>query len=168
MPNENGEKPGLESTARQIRRDIVDMIYHARSGHLGGSLSIVEILAALYYRILSVDPAKPHWESRDRFILSKGHAAPALYATLANRGFFEEELLKTSFRTCGGLLQGHPDMQKTPGVDATSGSLGIGLSIGCGMALGASILKETFRTYVLVGDGEGDDSGNQVARTPCG
>lgn len=130
------------------------MLYNAKSGHLGGSLSIVEILVALYYSVMNIDPQSPDKEDRDRFILSKGHAAPALYTVLAHRGYFSKETLLTSFRTCDGILQGHPDMKKTPGIDMTSGSLGIGLSAGCGIALGAKITNQAFRVYVLIGDGE--------------
>lgn len=144
----------LQLKCKQIRRDIVNMIYTIQSGHAGGSLSIVEILVALYQKKLKVDPQNPHWEDRDRFILSKGHCTPGYYAVLSDRGFFPKEALMNSYRVINGMLQGHPDMKKTPGVDMTTGSLGIGLSAGCGMALGARIKKKDFRVYVLMGDGE--------------
>ncbi len=144
----------LKLKCRQIRRDILNMICNVQSGHAGGSLSIVEILVALYQKILNVDPKNPGWEDRDRFILSKGHGAPALYAVLADAGYFPGEAIMTSYRVVDGMLQGHPDMKKTPGVDMTTGSLGIGLSVGCGMALGARIKKKDFKVYVLIGDGE--------------
>ena len=144
----------LQAQARCIRRDIVEMNFRAQSGHMGGSLSIVEVLTALYFSEMRVDPQKPDAQDRDRFILSKGHTAPALYATLANAGFFPRERLLDSFRCINGNLQGHPDMCKTPGVDMTSGSLGMGLSAGCGMALAGRFLGLDFDTYCLMGDGE--------------
>ncbi len=144
----------LKEKAKQLRRDIVSMIYGIKSGHPGGSLSSVEILTALYYCKMRNDPRNPQWADRDRFILSKGHCAPVLYAVLSDRGFFDRERLFDSFRRIGGMLQGHPDMKKTPGVDMTTGSLGIGLSAACGMALGARMMKKDFHVYVLVGDGE--------------
>lgn len=144
----------LNDKAKQIRRDIVEMIYKVQSGHIGGSLSIVEILVSLYYKCMNIDPDNPVWEDRDRFVLSKGHTAPALYAVLSDRGFYPREYLLTSFRRINSRLQGHPDMKKTPGVDMTSGSLGIGLSAACGMALGARIKNKPFRVYTIIGDGE--------------
>ena len=144
----------MKGIARQVRKDILEMIYSAKSGHLGGSLSIVEILVALYWEILNVDPANPAWEERDRFVLSKGHTAPALYAILAERGYFDKKLLFTTYRCINSILQGHPDMKKTPGIDMSSGSLGIGLSTACGMALGAKKQKKNFNVYAIVGDGE--------------
>lgn len=147
----------LRSKCKQIRRDILNMIYTVQSGHAGGSLSIVEILVTLYQKVLKIDPKNPLWEDRDRFILSKGHCTPAYYAVLADTGYFPRGALMTSYRTLNGMLQGHPDMNKTPGVDMTTGSLGIGLSAGCGMALGASMLKKDFRVYVLMGDGEANE-----------
>jgi len=144
----------LELKAKEIRRDIVSMVYNAKSGHIGGSLSIVDILVSLYYGIIRVDPKNPDWEDRDRFVLSKGHTAPAVYATLANRGFFDKELLFTQYRRINSILQGHPDVKKTPGIDMSAGSLGIGLSTACGMALGAKKNNKDFRVYALVGDGE--------------
>ncbi|MGE5583041.1 MAG: transketolase [Bacillota bacterium] len=144
----------LREKAKKIRRDIIAMIYHRQSGHPGGSLSIVEILISLYYKKMKIDPNNPRWEDRDRFILSKGHCAPALYAVLADLNFFPPEYLLNSYRSINGCLQGHPDMKKTPGIDMTSGSLGIGLSVACGMALGARIKKQNFQVHVLIGDGE--------------
>ena len=144
----------LQLKCKQIRRDIINMIYTIQSGHAGGSLSIVEILVALYWKTLNVNPQNPQWEDRDRFVLSKGHCTPAYYSVLADAGFFPKEALMNSYRVINGMLQGHPDMKKTPGVDMTTGSLGIGLSAGCGMALGARIKKKDFKVYVLIGDGE--------------
>lgn len=143
----------LESIAKNIRRSIVSMIYEAKSGHPGGSLSIVDILTALYYDEMNIDPAKPKMEGRDRFVLSKGHAAPALYAVLAEKGYFPKEELMT-LRKFGSHLQGHPDMKKVPGVEISTGSLGQGLSVANGMALNAKIFKEDYRVYVMIGDGE--------------
>ena len=143
----------LEKRALFIRRHIIKMIHKAGSGHPGGSLSAVEILTALYFHVMKIDPKKPNWNNRDRFILSKGHACPALYATLAERGYFPVKELDT-LRKIGSKLQGHPDMKKTPGVDITSGSLGQGLSVGVGMALAAKIDQKKYHTYVLLGDGE--------------
>lgn len=144
----------LEMKAKQIRRTVVDMIYNAKSGHLGGSLSMVDMLVALYYAKLNVDPDNPGWEDRDRFVLSKGHTAPAYYAVLADKGFFPKECLYNQYRRIDSILQGHPDCQKTPGVDMSAGSLGIGMSAACGMALGAKRLGKDFHTYAIVGDGE--------------
>lgn len=143
--------------ARELRIDVLDMVYEARSGHLGGAFSIIEVLTALYFHEMRYDPAKPHAEDRDRFVLSKGHTAPALYVTLAHAGFFPRERLFDSFRTVGSMLQGHPDMKKTPGVDMTSGSLGIGLSAAAGMALSAKIRGKDYTVYCMVGDGELDE-----------
>jgi len=143
----------LKQKALNIRRDIIEMLYAAGSGHAGGSLSAVEILVYLYECQMKTDPENPSWDNRDRFIASKGHCAPALYAVLAQRGFFDKELLNT-LRQLGGMLQGHPDMLKTPGVDLSAGSLGLGLSAGLGFALAAKLDNKDFRTYVLMGDGE--------------
>ncbi len=146
----------LERTAVRIRRAIIEMTHAAKSGHPGGSLSAVEILAALYFRIMRIDPARPDWEDRDRFVLSKGHACPVLYATLALRGFFpEEELL--GFRRIDRMLQGHPDMKGTPGVEMSTGSLGQGLSAACGMAMAAKLDRKDLRVFALVGDGEAQE-----------
>lgn len=143
----------LERVATKIRRMIIEMIAARGSGHTGSSLSCVDILTVLYFRIMNVDPGNPEWPERDRFIISKGHAAPALYATLCERGYFSRETLFT-LRRLGSHLQGHPDMRKTPGVDMTTGSLGQGLSAGVGMAIGLKMSGITARTFVLLGDGE--------------
>ena len=126
----------LEEKAARRRVDIIEMLYKAQSGHPGGSLSCIDALVALYYNVMNIDPANPNWEDRDRFVLSKGHCCPALYAVLADKGFFPREELWT-LRQLGSHLQGHPDMRKTPGVDANTGSLGQGISIAMGMALAA-------------------------------
>lgn len=144
----------LKAQATIIRRDILEMVYNIRSGHLGGSFSMVEMLTALYFDEMHYHPAAPDDPERDRFVLSKGHTAPALYATLANAGFFPKEKLLTSFRRIDGMLQGHPDMKKTPGVEMTSGSLGIGLSAANGMALANRYQGHQGRVYCMIGDGE--------------
>jgi len=146
----------LENKAKILRRRVIEMIAHAQSGHPGGSLSAADIIAVLFFHQLRIDSGNPKDPDRDRFILSKGHAAPVLYAALAERGFFEPSWLAT-FRQLGSKLQGHPDMTKTPGVEMTTGALGQGLSVALGMALGARILKRNFRVYVLLGDGEMDE-----------
>lgn len=143
----------LRKKSKEIRRDIIEEVYNASSGHPGGSLSVTDILTVLYFNQMNINPDKPNDENRDRLILSKGHCCPALYATLANRGYFDKELLK-SFRKIDGLLQGHPDMKKIPGVDMSSGSLGQGLSAANGMALASKLDKKGFRVYCIVGDGE--------------
>ena len=143
----------LIEKARLLRLEAIKMIHRAGSGHPGGSLSAAEIVAALYFHQLRLDPARPDWPERDRFILSKGHAAPLLYAALAHRGFFPCEELAT-LRRLDSRLQGHPDRLKTPGVDMTAGALGHGLSIGVGLALAARLHGASYRTYVLLGDGE--------------
>jgi len=149
--------PGLLATlhrqANQIRQESIRMIAAAGTGHPGGALSEADILAALYFSVLRIDPQNPHWPDRDRFILSKGHACAGLYAALALRGYFPIETLAT-FRRFGSILQGHPDMTKTPGVDMTTGPLGNGLGAGVGMALGARITGRKFRVFVLIGDGD--------------
>ncbi len=132
------------------------MITTAGTGHPGGALSMADILASLYFYFLTIDPDNPQWPDRDRFILSKGHACAGLYAALAMRGFFPVDCLST-FRKFGSILQGHPDMSKTPGVDMTSGPLGNGLGAGVGMALGARITHRHFKTYVLIGDGDSQE-----------
>ena len=149
--SENGERE-LNGVANRLRRRTIEMICRAGSGHPGGSLSAADILAALYFRVLRIDPARPNWEDRDRFILSKGHAAPIYYATLMERGYFSEEVLST-YGQIDSCLQGHPDMH-TPGVDMSSGSLGQGLSAAVGMALGARLKGKHLRVYALLGDGE--------------
>jgi len=145
----------LEAAAKRIRKHIIEMIYEAGSGHPGGSLSAADILTALYFHILRHDPKKPDWPDRDRFVLSKGHAAPALYATLAEVGYLPLEELCT-LRKMGSRLQGHPCMRKTPGVEMSTGSLGHGLAAGNGMALAAKLDRKLYRIYVLCGDGEMD------------
>jgi transketolase len=145
--------PELRKAARRIRRNIIRMVHAAGAGHPGGSLSAADIVAALYFRVMRIDPARPDWEDRDRFILSKGHACPVWYAALIERGYLPRECL-TTLRKVGSPLQGHADMRKARGVDITTGSLGQGLSDGLGMALGARILGKSFRVFVLCGDGE--------------
>mgnify|MGYP000007916467 FL=1 len=145
------EELARRSTA--VREYVVKMLVAAGAGHPGGSLSIVEILQVLYGEFMHVRPQEPHWPGRDRLILSKGHAAPALYATLMMHGFFPEEEL-WNLRKCGAMLQGVPDMNRTPGIDMSTGSLGQGLSAGNGMALGARLDHAGWRTYVICGDGE--------------
>lgn len=143
----------LEEMAKKIRRDIIEEVYVAKSGHPGGSLSITDVLTVLYFNQMNISPDKVNDENRDRLVLSKGHSCPALYATLANRGYFSKELLK-EFRKIDGVLQGHPDMKKIPGVDMSSGSLGQGLSAANGMALASKLEKRGFRVYCILGDGE--------------
>ena len=146
----------LQEIARRVRAGILVGTYHAKSGHPGGSLSIADILSYLYFEEMNVDPKNPKWEGRDRFVLSKGHTAPALYAVLAERGYFPKEDLAT-LRKIDSYLQGHPDMKGTPGVDMTTGSLGLGISAACGMALSAKYKKEDHRVYVILGDGETEE-----------
>ena len=143
----------IKNQARQIRRDIIEMTYCAGSGHPGGSLSSAEIMAVLYFCTLQHRPKDPLWEGRDRFYLSKGHACPVLYAALAETGYFDGSILKT-FRRLGSRLQGHPHRLKTPGVEASSGSLGQGLSLAAGTAVGFRMDKKPNRVYCLLGDGE--------------
>lgn len=143
----------LEEQAVQPRRDIVEMIHAAKAGHPGGSLSAVDMITALYFHVMRIDPQNPRWEDRDRFVLSKGHACPALYAALARRGFFDPKHL-TTLRQYHSILQGHPDMNKTPGIDISSGSLGNGLAIGVGMAMSGRLHHQDYMTYVMLGDGE--------------
>ena len=146
------EQKALQKSAMKIRRDLLISIYHAQSGHPGGSLSIAELLAVLYDH-MHVDPAHPTDPSRDRLVLSKGHAAPALYAALAQMGFFDTGEI-TRLRSLGGILQGHPDMHFTPGVDISTGSLGLGLSAAGGMALAGKYTRAGYRVYCILGDGE--------------
>lgn len=153
MERRSDKMEDLKIKAREIRRSILDEIYYAKSGHPGGSLSIADILAVLYFDELNIDVNNPNWDDRDRLVLSKGHCSPALYATLAERGFFEKEKLKT-FRKIDSNLQGHPDMNKVPGVDMTSGSLGQGLSVANGMAISGKMDNKKFRVYCILGDGE--------------
>jgi transketolase len=150
------EKTYLRNIAANVRADIIEMTCHAGSGHPGGSLSAVEILTVLYHKVLRVDPKNPKCEDRDRFVLSKGHAAAALYAVLMERGFFPREEMRF-FRQIGGNLQGHPNMLKVPGVDMSTGSLGQGLSVAVGMALGAKLQERNFGVYALIGCGESQE-----------
>ena len=143
----------LKKKANEIRKDIIEEVYNAKSGHPGGSLSIADIMAVLYFNELRIDENNPRWEDRDRLVLSKGHCSPALYAALAERGFFSKEDLK-SFRKLESNLQGHPDLNKVPGVDMTSGSLGQGLSVANGMAISAKMDNKDYRVYTVLGDGE--------------
>lgn len=143
----------LTKKAIEIRKDIITAVHSAKSGHPGGSLSAADILTYLYFEEMNIDPQKPDMPERDRFVLSKGHAAPALYSVLAERGFFDSELLKT-LRHTGSILQGHPDMKHIPGVDMSAGSLGQGLSAACGMALAGKLGNAAYRVYAMLGDGE--------------
>ena len=143
----------LEQKAKEIRKGIIEEVYNANSGHPGGALSIADIMAVLYFNELNIDENNPKWKDRDRLVLSKGHCSPALYASLAERGYFDKKDLKT-FRKLGSKLQGHPDMNKVPGVDMTSGSLGQGLSVANGMAISAKMDNKDYRVYCILGDGE--------------
>lgn len=143
----------LKLTANTIRQNIIKMLIPAKSGHPGGSLSSADILATLYFQVMRINPQEPNWPERDRFVLCKGHAAPVLYAALAEKGYFpKEELL--GLRQTGRMLQGHPDMKRTPGVDMSTGSLGQGLSAANGMALAGKLDGKDYRVYALLGDGE--------------
>ncbi len=146
-------KNKLQQHALTIRKDVVTQIFNAQSGHPGGSLSIADVMAYLYFKELNVDPENPAWADRDRFVLSKGHTCPALYSCLAQRGFFDTAELK-DFRQISSMLQGHPDMKKIPGVDMSSGSLGQGVSAAVGMALAGKVDKKNYRVYTVLGDGE--------------
>ncbi len=150
--NEN-RKNELKKIALNVRKGVIEGTFNAKSGHPGGSLSIADIVTYLYFEKMNVNPEKPNDENRDRFVLSKGHTAPALYAALALKGFFPVELLKT-LRKPDSILQGHPSMRYTPGVDMSTGSLGQGISVACGMALGAKLKGKDFKVYVPLGDGE--------------
>lgn len=146
----------LRKIANDIRISIIETVYNAKSGHPGGSLSCADILTVLYFNQMNINPEKPNAEGRDRFVLSKGHCSPALYSVLARKGYFDKEELKT-FRKIGSNLQGHPDMNKVPGVDMTTGSLGQGLSSAVGMALASKMDSAGCRVYCLIGDGEIDE-----------
>ncbi len=146
----------LTEIANNLRKVVLKSANNAGTGHVGGSLSEIDILTALYFSVLNIDPSNPDWESRDRFILSKGHASLGLYSVLAERGYFSKELLDT-FDQTGTKLQGHPDMNKCPGIDFSTGSLGQGLSIGIGISIGAELRKKNFKTFVLIGDGESQE-----------
>lgn len=147
------EKKQLQITACKVRMGIIESTHAAKCGHPGGSMSAADMFTYLYFKELRVDPANPKWEDRDRFVLSKGHCAPGLYAALAHRGFFPVEDLLT-LRKVGSYLQGHPNMNTVPGVDMSTGSLGQGISTACGMALAAKLKKQDYRVYTLLGDGE--------------
>ena len=146
----------LKRIANDVRRGIIDSVYAAGCGHPGGSLSIADILTYLYYEEMNVDPKDPKAQNRDRFVLSKGHTAPALYAVLAQKGYFPKEEL-TTLRQIDSHLQGHPDMKGTPGVDMTTGSLGLGISAACGMALSGKVYNAPYRVYAVLGDGETEE-----------
>ena len=152
----NEEIRKLYRTAYGLRKDAVDMVYHARTGHAAPCLSEADILTALYFHVMNLDPANPHWEDRDRFVLSKGHASPLYYAVLARRGYFPPEDLM-EYRGLNTKLQGHPDMKKCPGVDFTTGSLGNGLAGALGMALIGKKDKKDYRVFAVCGDGELDE-----------
>ena len=146
-------KKQLQITACKVRMGIIEGVYNAKSGHPGGSLSIADVMTYLYFAKMNIYPDNPKLPDRDRFVLSKGHTAPALYSTLANRGYFPVEELK-GLRHIGSILQGHPDMKHIPGVDMSSGSLGQGISAACGMALSAKLTSDTYKVYAILGDGE--------------
>ena len=146
----------LKKLATEVRLGILEGVHAAASGHPGGSLSIADILTYLYFEEMNVDPKNPKWDDRDRFVLSKGHCAPALYTVLALKGYFPREEI-ANLRQIDSFLQGHPDMKGTPGVDMSTGSLGMGISTACGMALAAKINGKSYRTYTIVGDGESQE-----------
>ena len=149
----HNEKKNLQIAACKVRQGIVESTYCAKCGHPGGSLSAADMFTYLYNKEMNVDPANPKWDDRDRFVLSKGHTAPGLYAALAHRGFFPVEDLK-QLRKLGHYLQGHPNMNSVPGVDMSTGSLGQGISAACGMALSGKVRNKDYRVYTLLGDGE--------------
>lgn len=144
----------VHRAAYQLRMDVIDMIHFGGSGHPGGALSSADVMATLYWHVLRVDPARPDWPDRDRFVMSKGHSAPILYAALAERGFFDRDTHIKTLRQIDSILQGHPCMLKTPGLDMSTGSLGQGLSVAVGMALGARLGGQDFGAYALLSDGE--------------
>ena len=146
----------LQRKANNLRISIIEEVYNAKCGHPGGSLSIADIMTYLYFVEMNIDPKNPKMDNRDRFVLSKGHTAPALYAALAERGFFPKEDLVT-LRKTASYLQGHPDMKGVPGVDMSTGSLGQGISTACGMALSAKVSGEGYRVYTVLGDGESEE-----------
>ena len=153
---EQSKELKLKRLANNVRKGIIEGVYSAASGHPGGSLSIADIITYLYFEEMNIDPKNPKYEKRDRFVLSKGHTAPALYSVLAERGYLPKEELKT-LRQADARLQGHPDMKGTPGVDMTTGSLGLGISAACGMALSAKVSGDTYRVYSILGDGETEE-----------
>ena len=146
----------IQVLCKKVRRNIINMTSNAGCGHPGGSLSIVEVLVALYFEKMNIDPQNPNMQERDRFVLSKGHAAPALYSVLAERGFFDTREFER-FRQLGSILQGHPDMKRCPGVDASTGSLGQGISTAVGMAIAAKTQKNNCHIYTIIGDGESQE-----------
>ena len=153
------EKPDINELRKlttEMRKTVLRMTNNVGAGHVGGSLSEIEILTALYYCVMKIDPEKPDWPERDRFILSKGHATPGFYAVLAHRGYFPMDVLDT-FDSCDSILQAHPDMHKCPGVDYSTGSLGQGVSVGLGMAVAAGKQRREFTVFVLIGDGEAQE-----------
>lgn len=147
------ERIALKNKATELRIHVIDMIWKAQSGHPGGSLSVADFMTACYFRFMRVDPQNPRWEDRDRFVLSKGHVCPAQYAALAMKGFFPMEVLDT-LRKEGSMLQGHPSMNKCPGIDISTGSLGQGFACGVGMAVAGKLDEKDYRVYVALGDGE--------------
>ena len=153
---EKSKELKLKRLANNVRLGIIEGVYSAGCGHPGGSLSIADILTYLYFEEMNIDPKNPKLETRDRFVLSKGHTAPALYAVLAERGYFEKDVLKT-LRKADSHLQGHPDMKGTPGVDMSTGSLGQGISAACGMALSAKLSGDAYKVYAVLGDGETEE-----------
>ncbi len=153
---DNSKRVALARLANDVRFGIIEGVYSAGCGHPGGSLSIADIMTYLYFEEMKVDPKNPKWEDRDRFVLSKGHTAPALYSVLAQKGFFDKEELKT-LRKVDSRLQGHPDMKGVPGVDMSTGSLGLGISTACGMALSGKTYGKDYRVYTVIGDGESEE-----------
>ena len=149
----NEKKQELDALCLKFRRTLIEILHEKQTGHPGGSLSSADIFTYLYFEEMNVDPANPKWEDRDRFVLSKGHVAPGLYSTLAEKGYFPKEDLKT-LRHTGSYLQGHPDMKHIPGIDMSSGSLGQGVSVAVGMAAAGKYDKKDYRVYTLTGDGE--------------
>lgn len=162
MPTATLSTTDLKTLTRDMRVDIIRMIEAAGNGHPGGSLSVIDLLTVLYWKFLKHDPKKPDWDGRDRFILSKGHACPALYAVMAHRGYFPKADL-LNLRKLGSPLQGHPDRMRMPGIEFSTGSLGQGLSVGVGMALAAKMDKKDWKTYVVLGDGEMQEGQNWEA-----
>lgn len=153
IANYNKEELKLKVRATDLRADVIKMIYLGKDGHVGPSITLAEIIACLYFKIMNIKPDNPDWEDRDRLVLSKGHACPVLYSALIRKGILSDDEIGT-LRKINTRLQGHPDINKTPGIDTTSGSLGNGLSLGIGMALGAKIYHKKFKVYVIMGDGE--------------
>lgn len=146
----------LREVARQIREGVIDTVYHQKQGHVGGPLSMADLLAVLYFETMDINPAQPQWKDRDRFVLSKGHSGIALYVALALRGYFPYEELRT-FDDLNSRLQAHPDMTRLPGIDMSTGSLGQGFSAAVGIALGAKLQKKSFQTFTMIGDGESQE-----------